>query len=162
MIPPAYVISQAALLALAWNTAGCGKKSVYAALSQDTDAVAAEVAALRAKLIEGGDLEDDAWLRTDELELDSGMHNSTGNAAAAILIPSRYGLWQMMPSTPWSTRCSWFGILGLHLQIFLRLPGTAKSEAWSPACAMEAIGARGSSTGTAVPIPHAATLPPQH
>lgn len=92
-------------MALAWNAAGCGKKSVYAALSQDADAVAAEVALLRAKLIEGGDLEDDTWLRADEVELDSGMHDSTGNAATTILIPWRYVLWQMMPSTPWSTRC---------------------------------------------------------
>jgi len=80
------VISQAALLALAWNAAGCGKKGVYANLSQDTDSVAAEVALLRAKLMEGGDLEDDTWLREDETELDSGMHDSTGNAAIAILI----------------------------------------------------------------------------
>ena len=66
------MISQAAILALAWNAAGCGKQGVYAALSHAKDAVAAEVALIRAKLIEGGDLEDDSWLRTDEVELDSG------------------------------------------------------------------------------------------
>ena len=80
----AFVIPQAALLALAWNAAGCGKQGLYAALSRDTDAVAAEVALLRAELMEGGDLEDDTWLRADEVELDSGMHN------AATLIPWRY------------------------------------------------------------------------
>ena len=78
------MISQVALLALAWNAAGCGKKGVYAALSQETEAVASEVALLHAKLLAGGDMEDDTWLREDEVELDSGMHN------AATLIPWRY------------------------------------------------------------------------